>query len=168
MWIVIKFEKKNLASLKYDFKKKMGEEVQFYIPKIKLQIIKKNKFCNKINLVLNNYLFCFHKNFKNNNSLNIIKYSKGLKSLLPGFLETQKEIVDFINRCKKYEDKNGFLSNSFFDLIKNYYNKNYKFQSGPFTNMIFNIINSNKNTLDILIENKKITVENKKYLFKTV
>ena len=42
MWAVLKIDKKNLFFLKKDLEKKLGEEVQFYNPKILIQRIPKN------------------------------------------------------------------------------------------------------------------------------
>ena len=35
--------------------------------------------------LLGDYLFCFHKNFKNSNTLNNLKFTRGLKYFLSGF-----------------------------------------------------------------------------------
>ena len=37
MWAVLKINKKNLESLKKDLCDKLGEDVKFYIPKLKLK-----------------------------------------------------------------------------------------------------------------------------------
>ena len=34
MWIIIKFDKKNLNLLKQDLGNKLGKDIKFYIPKI--------------------------------------------------------------------------------------------------------------------------------------
>lgn len=151
-----------------DLKKKIGPEINFYVPKIRLQYIKKNRILNKSKFMLNDYMFCFHEKFNNNNYLQILNYVKGLKSFLPNFKETQKDIKNFIFACKGNEDKNGFITQNFFYNLENFKDKNYKFQSGPFTNLIFKIINVEKNFLNILIGKYKTTVKNNKYLFETV
>ena len=151
-----------------DLKKKNGPEINFYVPKIRLQYIKKNRILNKSKFMLNDYMFCFHEKFNNNNYLQILNYVKGLKSFLPNFKETQKDIKNFIFACKVNEDKNGFITQNFFYNLENFKDKNYKFQSGPFTNLIFKIINVEKNFLNILIGKYKTTVKNNKYLFETV
>ena len=151
-----------------DLKKKIGPEINFYVPKIRLQYIKKNRILNKSKFMLNDYMFCFHEKFNNNNYLQILNYVKGLKSFLPNFKETQKDIKNFIFACKGNEDKNGFITQNFFYNLENFKDKNYKFQSGPFTNLIFKIINVEKNFLNILIGKFKTTVKNNKYLFETV
>ena len=45
MWVIIKFDKKNLANLKREFFNKLGTDVKFYLPKLKL-----TKFLKKKNL----------------------------------------------------------------------------------------------------------------------
>ena len=47
-------------------------------------------------------------------------------------------------------------------------NKIYKFTSGPFTQKIFKIINLNKGTIDILIDDIKTRINRKNFLFKPV
>ena len=37
MWVVLKFNKNNLSLLKKDFLKYLGNDVKFYLPKLKLQ-----------------------------------------------------------------------------------------------------------------------------------
>lgn len=168
MWIVIKFDKKKFFSMQNDLKDKIGESAIFYTPKIKLQYVKKNKIFNKVKFILNDYMFCYHKNFEDKNFLEILKYTKGVKYLIPNYKETQKEIYNFITKCKSTEDKNGYITSKFFDFLYDFKNKRFRFQSGPFTNLIFKIIEAQKDNLLILIGNYKTTVRNNKYLFETV
>ena len=65
-------------------------------------------------------------------------FDKGLKNILSGFLFYQKEIVKFINRCKEFENDNGYITQNFFDLQEI---SEYKFVSGPFVDKIFHLIN---------------------------
>ena len=116
MWTIIKFDKKNLSLFKYYLKKKLGNDTKIYIPKLKIQKYKNNKLVNKELNLLGDYLFCFHEDLKLNNSLNNLKFSRGLKYFLEGFKESQKEIELFISKCKNSENKDGFLSRNFFDL----------------------------------------------------
>lgn len=168
MWIVIKYDKKNFYNLQKDLKEKIGETPIFYLPKIKLQYIKKNKILNKVKFILNDYLFCYHKKFEDTKFLQVIKYTKGLKNLIPNFKEAQKEIINFIQRCKRTEDKNGFITSKFFNFLSDFKNKKYKFQSGPFTNFIFKVMETQGDSLFISIGKYKTTVKNNKYLFETV
>ena len=56
--------------------------------------------------------------------------------------------------CKKNSDKDGFLNQSFFNLIKE---RKGVFIDGPFTNMIFEILEVQKNKLKVLVD-RVITV----------
>ena len=168
MWIIIKFNKNNISTMMEDLKKRIGPDVNFYIPKIQLQYIKKNSILNKSKFMLNDYMFCFHKKFNNKNFIQILNYVKGLKYFLPNFIEAQKDIKNFIFACKGNEDKNGFVKQNFFYNLENFKDKEYKFQSGPFTNSIFKILNVEKSFLNILIGKYKTAVKSNKYLFETV
>ena len=100
----------------------------FYNPKIeKIRTIKNKNYSLEINL-LGDYIFCFSKNFEKKENINKIKYTIGLKHILNGHTENQKEIKNFIYNCKKYETREGFLTSDFFSIQNN---KNYKFNNGP-------------------------------------
>ena len=70
-------------------------------------------------------------------------------------------IKEFIEKCKKSENKNGFISSDFFDIEVN---KKYKFNSGPLLNLIFQVIDVQKTKFKILISDKVTTIK-KGYLF---
>ena len=162
MWTIIKFDKKKLASLKNDLKLKLGEDLNIYIPKIFIKKYRKNKFVSREFDLLGDYLFCFHEKFKDQQTINNLKFTKGLKYFLNGFILSQNEIRKFIEKCKKSEDKNGYLSQNFFEL---YINSNYKFYSGPFAETIFKIIDLQKNKINILLGDIKTTINKNKFLF---
>tara|TARA_B100002051_G_C16643673_1_gene590019 strand:+ start:467 stop:964 length:498 start_codon:yes stop_codon:yes gene_type:complete len=162
MWAVLKFDKKNLALLREDFKYKLGKDFKIYIPKLRIQKYKNNKLINKDFNLLGDYLFCFHKNLEYKKIVNTLKFSRGLKYFLDGSAESQKEIETFITKCKTAENNEGFLSRDFFDLE---IHKQYKFSSGPFTDRIFKIINLQKNRIKILMGNIKTTIKKKEFLF---
>ena len=69
--------------------------------------------------LLGDYLFCFHKNFENSNTLNNLKFTRGLKYFLSGFKNSQREIQTFIDKCKKAENTEGYLSQDFYELSLN-------------------------------------------------
>jgi len=165
MWCVIKFKKNNLTNLKFDLSKKLGSEPQFYLPKIKYNYYKRNKFSQKEMSLLEDYALCFHEKFRNSKIVESLKFSKGLKYFLNNSYFSQIELINFINRCKKHEDKEGFLKNSFFDYIKG---NTYKFIAGPFSQKLFKIVELNKNKIQVLIGNLKTTVSKKNNYFKTV
>ena len=111
---------------------------------------------------MGNYLFCFHKSFENQQTINKLKFVKGLKYFLGGFIQSQDEIKKFIKKCKDFENKEGYLSENFFEL---YINSRYKFSSGPFVEMIFKIIDLQKNKINILLGNMKTTIKKNEFLF---
>ena len=161
MWTVLKFDKKNLALLKEDLKKKLGQDYKIYIPKLRIQKYKNNKLISKEVNLLGDYLFCFHNEFKNKKFLTYLKFTKGVKYFLEGYVESQKEIENFLTHCSNFENKEGLISENFFDLN---INKKYKFMNGPFTDKIFDIINIQKNNISILIGNLKTTIKREKFL----
>ena len=162
MWTIIKFDRKKLEFLKKDFKKKLGTDATIYFPKLLIQKYKKNKFIGKEFNLLGDYLFCFHSKFKKQETLDLLKFTKGLKYFLDGFVQSQEEIEKFIKKCKEFENTKGYLSQSFFQLCKD---SNYKFTSGPFSEKIFTIINLQKNKINILLGNIKTTIKNKELSF---
>ena len=165
MWTIIKFDKKNLELLKKDFKKKLGEDITIYSPKIFIEKYKKNKLVGKEFNLLGDYLFCFHKKFQNPSTLNLLQYTKGLKYFLNGFYQSQEEIKIFIKKCKDAEDTKGHLTQSFIELCTN---SNYQFISGPFAERIFKIINMQKNKIRILLGDVKATINKNSYLFNPI
>lgn len=162
MWTIIKADLKNLEFLKNEFRKKIGNDVKIYSPKLLIQKYKKNKLIGKELYLLGDYLFCHHAKFKKNETINLLKFTRGLKYFLSGFTQSQKDIERFINKCKEAENKKGYLTQSFYELYKN---NNYKFASGPFAEKIFKIINLQKNKIDILLGNIKTTINKKEFSF---
>ena len=74
-------------------------------------------------------------------------------------------IKEFINRCRNSENEEGYLTNKFYNLYKN---SKFKFNSGLFSNFVFKIINLQKNKINILLGNLKITTEKEKFIFKSI
>ena len=109
---------------------------------------KNNKLIYKEFNLLGDYLFCFHKSFNNFSTINKLKFTKGLKYFLTGFVQSQEEIKKFIEKCKESENEEGYLSQNFFEL---YVNSKYQFSSGPFTEMIFKVVELQKNKINITI-----------------
>ena len=71
--------------------------------------------------------------------------------------------LSFINYCKSFENEDGYITAAFFKKI---ITKNAKFVSGPFTNMMFEIIEKQKNKFKVLIGNIVTTISDKKnYLY---
>ena len=162
MWAVIKFDRKNFNLLKNDFKKQIGEDFVIYRPKMLIQKYNKNKLINKEIDILGDYLFCFHKNFNKKSTIMQLQFSRGLKYFLGGFSELQTDMEDFIKKCKKLENKKGFVSQNLFEIN---INTNYKFSSGPFAEKIFKIIDFQRNRINILMGNLKTTISKEEFLF---
>ena len=165
MWAVLKIDRKYIHQLKSEFLEKLGNEVKFYIPKLKIKKFRKQKVLFKENLMLGDYLLCYHKNFSNKSIFSSLKYCRGLKYFLSNFINSQKEIENFIIKCKQNEDNDGYIKQTFFDFK----NKNkYEFISGPFTNLIFTILEENNLSIKALIGKYKATVSKENNLFRPV
>ena len=166
MWIVIKYKRNEFNFLKQDFKKTLGDLPLFFRPKIKYKKIIRSKFKFIERDILGDYLICYHEKFKNNKILSILNNLKGLKYLLKDSQVNQKEIMGFINYCKSFENKEGYLTSAFF---KTMITKKAEFISGPFSNMIIEIIERQKNKLKILVGNIVTTIsDNKNYLYRPI
>ena len=165
MWTILKFDKKKIEFLKKDLSKKLGEDFVIYSPKLFLQKYKNNKLINRELNLLDDYLLCFHKDFKYPTTINKLKFCRGLKYFLSGFIQSQKEIKNFVDKCKSSENKAGYLSQSFYKL--NIHSK-YKFATGPFSEKIFEIINLQKNRINIMMGNIKTTIKKQEFLFNPV
>ena len=137
MWLVAKIKIKNLNIFKKNIIEKIGKDIKFYYPKIEYNKYFGNRIKKFEKLVLENYIFCYHEKFKENNSVHSIKFLKGLEYFLEGYAQNQNNISKFIEYCKTFENEKGYLTQSFFRTI---ISKKAKFISGPFTNMIFDIL----------------------------
>ena len=162
MWAILKFDKNKLEFLKKEIKKKIGSESSFYNPKFFIQRYNKNKLVNKELSLLGDYIFCYHKKFNDYQTINKLKFTKGLKYFLNGFINSQSDIEKFIKKCKESENKNGYLTQNFFKIIKN---TQYKFSSGPLSQMIFEVVNLQENKINILLGNIKTTIKRDEHLF---
>ncbi len=165
MWAVLKIDKNCSSFLKKEFREKLGNNVKFYAPKLKLKKFYSKRSLTKEVSLLGDYLLCFHKSFKEKSIVNTLKYCKGLKYFLTDFINSQEDIVKFVNKCKIHEDNDGFLKPTFFEIKKNL---KYEFTSGPFTNLVFSILYENKLSIKALIGNYKITVSKEQNFFRPV
>ena len=162
MWVVAKMKRNQIYILQDNIKKKLGSETEVYVPKIQISKIIKGKLINKESkFLLGNYFFIKNSKFENSAILETLKYLKGLHSIIPFAISSQKEIIDFINKCKKNENESGFISQSFFNLITN---KKIKFYSGPLTSFICELIEVEKNRIKVLVNNYMVTVNSKNKL----
>jgi len=166
MWIVAKIKNNNSEIFKNDFSKKiLKRDIIFYEPKYTCRTYSKGKKIERTKSLLENYIFCKHEYFSEFNK-NSFKFVKGLQFFLEGNMYSQKDINNFIEICKLHEDENGLIKNSFFKKILK--NKG-KFISGPFRNLIFDLVKKNKNNLKISVGNLLLTVSDKfKYIYRPV
>jgi len=163
MWMVAKIKVKNLNTFKDNIAKKVGYDVKFYHPKFEYHKYFGNKVKKFEKFILENYIFCYHEKFKKSNYINEVKFLKGLEYFLEGYNQNQSQILKFIEYCQSFENDKGYLTQSFFKMI---ISKKAKFISGPFTDMIFEIIEKQKNKLKILVGNVVTTISDKNnYLY---
>ena len=163
MWVVAKIKRREIKIFKESLLKKTGQDIEFYCPKIEYHQYFNNKVKRLEKLALENYIFCYHENFRDSSLINKLRYTKGLEYFLNGYCENQKEVVKFIKSCKCSENSKGYLTQNFFKTL---INKKAKFISGPFTNMMFEILNKQKNKLKIIVGNVVITIsDNSNYLY---
>ena len=161
MWVVAKYDKKKANFFLEDLKKKLKDKVVIYNPRVKIEKFYKKKLISKELNILGDYIFCFNPKFANQKILNNLQFTKGLKYFLSGFYKSQKEIKEFIKKCKKSENENGFISADFFDIE---INKKYKFNNGPLLNLIFQVVEVQKTKFKILMSDKIATIK-KGFLF---
>ena len=155
MWIIAKYKLHELNLLKNKFREILGNDPEYFIPKIKYNKIIKKKFKTFQKSILEGYIICFHKKFDSKEVLNILKYVRGINYILEGFKNNQEEILNFVKKCKKFEDENGFIKQEFFG------NNNFtraKFVSGPFTNLVFDILSKQSDKIEILIGKYKTSI----------
>ena len=164
MWVIAKLEKKKINFFINNLKKNLGEDFVIYSPFMEVKSFVKNQVIKKKINILEDYIFCYSKKFSKKNTFNQLRYLKGLKYFLEGFFESQNEISEFIKKCKDSENINGAISSNFFELILN---RKYKFNSGPFLNAVFKLVEIRKRKLKVLIGNKVTTI-NKDILVRPV
>ena len=156
MWIVAKYEKNKKNFFLDNLKKELNNDIEIYDPIRKFENFSKKKIIEKHVNILGDYIFCFSDKFIENSTLGRLNFIKGLKYILNGSKDSQEEIKDFIKNCKNLEDKNGFIIPNFFNLE---ITKKYKFKSGPFLNLIFQVIEVEKQKIKIIIGDKVLRIK---------
>ena len=163
MWTIVKIDKKKLNLFKFEMHRRLGKNCKFYAPKIKIDAIRNNRKIEKSFFLLGDYIFCNHEKFSQKHIVNELKSIIGLKYFIKNFIFSQNEIKLFIDKCKKMENKDGFIKET---LFKIYINKSYKFISGALSGTLFKILELNKKEINILIGNTKVKMDRKNnYLF---
>ena len=103
-------------------------------------------------------MFLKHEKFLDKKIVSSLKYTKGLL-FLPFFENSQKEILAFINKCKTNENKLGYLSQSFFELVLN---KKLELNTGPFAKFVGEVIEIQKNKIKLLVKNYTVSISSEK------
>ena len=166
MWAVAKIKIRNLNTFKKDIAKRIGKDIKFYHPKIEYHRYFGDKVKKFEKFILENYIFCYHEKFQTINFVNEVKFLKGLEYFLGGYNQNQNNIIKFIEYCKTFENERGYLTQSFFKAI---ITKRAKFLSGPFANIIFEVLEKQKNKLKILVGNIVTTIPKKtNYLYRPI
>ncbi len=158
MWIVAKTKNKQLNTFIKNISRKEQKCFKFYCPKIEYYRYFGSKKQRLEKSALENYIFCYHKKFNEKAFINSFRFTRGLDYFLKGAYQDQNEIIEFIKYCKLFENEQGYLNQNFF---KNIITKRAKFISGPFTNMIFEILEKQKNKLKILVGDIVTTISDK-------
>ena len=154
MWIVAKHNYSEFNTLLKELEKKLGEKINFYRPKMLV-----SNLPQKYKYILSDYVFFDNKNFDNLQFLQQLKNTKGLKYFLNFYRKEQGSIKNFIDLCKKHEDKDQNLKNIFFE------NSNFdkiRLLDGPFKNFIFSIVDHTGKNLRLNIGKLKLTLNKRK------
>ena len=115
-WIIARCKNNEVEIFKKSLNDFLGDSVEYYQPKIQYEKFLKGKhYSKKIKkFILGNYLFCNSKYFISTENTQQLKFIKGLQYFLTGSFLNQKNIINFIENCKKNEDENGSLKQEFF------------------------------------------------------
>ena len=162
MWAIIKYKRKEYSSLVADLKKKLDDKIIFYNPKVKYFKKIRNKEKAFENFILGGYAFCFYDKFKEKEFLSQLKFVKGLEYFLEGYIQNQSQISEFIQLCKNNEDKEGSLKQNFFSILQA---TKIKFLNGPFSNLIFNILEKKKNKIKTTCGSMTVIISQKSNYF---
>ena len=96
MWLVAKIKKREIETFKRDLIKKSGSNTEFYCPKFEYYKYFRKKVKRLEKFALENYIFCYHKNFGDQTFIRKLKFVKGLEYFLNGYYQNQNEIIKFI------------------------------------------------------------------------
>ena len=159
MWTVLKLNKisnlnMTLSSLRLFF----GTMPEVCLPKIKSKKKIANKLFDKDVYILDKYLIIYHNKVNDSFTVNKLNYINGVDYCLNGFESCQKNISDFVIKCKKNQSTDGYINSDFFNLETG---MSVKFSKGPFINFVSKIIEIQKNKFKILAGNYSIYFEKK-------
>ena len=162
MWTIIKYKRNEYENMISNLKSKIGEKIKFYNPRIKYTKKNRNKVKFFTNYILEGYAFCFCENFKKKIFLSNLQYTVGVDYFLDGYIQSQNQIIKFIKFCKKNENLDGNLQQEFFFKLQLH---KAKFLNGPFSNLIFEILEKRKNNIKGTFGSMNIIINKKSNLF---
>lgn len=154
MWVVARHNSNEFNILFEELQNKINEKVEHYRPRVLI-----SNMPLKYKYILSDYVFFYNKKFFNTKFFGQLKNLKGLKYFLNFYQKDQNEILNFIEFCKKHEDKNSNIKTSFFENL-NF--EKIKLISGPFKNLIFSIVESKNKNFIIKAGKFNLTVKKNK------
>ena len=155
MWIVAKIKNNQECIFNDELSKKFKDKFSIYYPRL---LIEENNKKAKIKNILGNYIFFNYYDIDSSIIKLNFRFIKGLQYFIFGNSRDSAQINDFIKFCKKSENQEGFISNSFFfEIIKS----KAKVISGPLKNIILNIVNIDKKKIIASKGNIKISINKK-------
>jgi hypothetical protein len=164
MWLIAKFKKNELMTLKNNLENKLESKITLYQPKFLTEFFKNNKKISREIPLIGNYVFIFHSKFSQKNLINFLSTTKGLEYFLGKSSINQIQINKFIELCKSFEDIKGNIKPTFFKNLLNY---KAQFLSGPFVNKVFQVLEKNENYMRIILNDIEIKLSDKaKYLYR--
>ncbi len=165
MWIIAKIKNKYLSTLKNEFNKTLNGNCSFYNPVFEknYKIKSSTKIIVKKKNLLNSYIFCYSDLFQDKKNINKISTIVGLNYFLSISQKSSDEINNFIKFCRLHEDKRKILKKSFFF---NFISNKVKISIGTLTDIIADVISSDKHLIKLEVGSKKLTLNsnlNSKY-----
>ena len=159
MWLIFKIKENKRNFFKSSILSKIGKKI-FFEPKYKKITFNKNRYFKKVKRVTTGHIFVYDENVENI-IIDKLKYLEGLKFFYQNYLNNQKDILNFISECKKFEDEKGFIRENYFLKLKK---DKGVFSSGPLANLFFTIQSQNKNNFELKIENKKMIINKSNFI----
>ena len=91
---------------------------QFFLNlNIKKLFLDKNKYFEKAKELIPDHVFVYCENIEKI-VFDRFKYLQGLKFFYENIINNQKDIINFIKECKKFEDEKGYLNENYFLKFK--------------------------------------------------
>lgn len=158
MWTVVKIDLKKINTFKNEILKKTNFTAKFFIPCYLIEKYNSKKIVRKKKNLFKDYIFCYDNKFKEDSFINSLKYAKGLKYFLKGNKKDQKNIIEIINNCKKFQNKHGYIDQKYFF---NFLGNKLEIFEGPLRNMIFEILEKKKNSISFYFGKYEASLSNK-------